>query len=75
MLTVPEHRSKADSRAIALPVMIFRSSAVTPAADPVVYLPGGPGLSSIDGRTSGKGNPFLLERDQILLEGRGNKHA
>lgn len=75
MLTVAEHRGKADSRAIALPVMIFRSSAAAPAADPVVYLPGGPGLSSIDGRTSGKGNPFLLERDQILLEGRGNKFA
>ena len=75
MLVVPEHRGKADSRAIRLPVMIFRSSAASPAPDPVVYLPGGPGLSSVAGRTTGKGNPFLAERDQILLEGRGNAFA
>lgn len=75
LLFVPENRRKARSRTISLPVMIFRSTASAPAADPVVYLPGGPGLSSIDGRTTGKGNPFLAERDQILLEGRGNKFA
>jgi pimeloyl-ACP methyl ester carboxylesterase len=75
LLFVPENRRKARSRTISLPVMIFRSTASAPAADPVIYLPGGPGLSSIDGRTTGKGNPFLLERDQILLEGRGNKFA
>jgi len=75
LLFVPENRRKARSRTISLPVMIFRSTASAPAADPVVYLPGGPGLSSIDGRTTGQGNPFLAERDQILLEGRGNKFA
>ncbi len=74
-LYVPENRRKARSRTISLPVMIFRSTAAASAADPVVYLPGGPGLSSIDGRTTAKGNPFLMERDQILLEGRGNKFA
>ncbi len=74
-LYVPENRRKARSRTISLPVMIFRSTGAAPAADPVVYLPGGPGLSSIDGRTTGKGNPFLMERDQILLEGRGNTFA
>ena len=74
-LYVPENRRKTRSRTISLPVMIFRSTASAPEADPVVYLPGGPGLSSIDGRTTGKGNPFLMERDQILLEGRGNKFA
>lgn len=75
LLYVPENRRKARSRTISLPVMIFRSTAAAPVGDPVVYLPGGPGLSSIDGRTTGKGNPFLMERDQILLEGRGNKFA
>lgn len=75
VLYVPENRRKTRSRTISLPVMIFRSTAATPAADPVVYLPGGPGLSSIDGRTTGKGNPFLMERDLILLEGRGNAFA
>lgn len=75
VLTVPENRKKARSRAIRLPVMIFRSTAAAPAIDPIVYLPGGPGLSSIEGRTTGKGNPFLAERDHILLEGRGNLFA
>ena len=75
LLHVPENRREARSRTISLPVMIFRSTAAAPAADPAVYLPGGPGLSSIDGRTTGKGNPFLIERDLILLEGRGNKFA
>lgn len=75
LLYVPENRQNARSRLIKLPVMIFRSTAAVPAPDPVVYLPGGPGLSSIDGRTTGKGNPFLLERDQIVLEGRGNSFA
>lgn len=75
LLFVPENRRKARSRTISLPVMIFRSTATAPAPEPVVYLPGGPGLSSIDGRTTGRGNPFLAERDQILLEGRGNKFA
>ncbi len=75
MLIVPENRNKPASRTIRLPVMILRSTGITPAPDPVVYLPGGPGLSSVEGRTTGKGNPFLAERDQILLEGRGNKFA
>lgn len=75
VLVVPEHRGKKNGRTIRLPVMILRSTASSPASDPIVYLPGGPGLSSIEGRTTGKGNPFLAERDQILLEGRGNKFA
>lgn len=74
-LSVPENRAKPGSRLISLPVMIFRSTSATPAPDPVVYLPGGPGLSSIDGRSTGKGNPFLRDRDQIVLEGRGNLFA
>ena len=75
VLIVPENRLARWTRPIRLPVMIFRSSASAPAPDPVVYLPGGPGLSSVEGRVSGKGNPFLAERDQIVLEGRGNAHA
>ncbi|TAA40509.1 alpha/beta fold hydrolase [Pseudoxanthomonas winnipegensis] len=75
VLIVAENRQARQTRPIRLPVMIFRSTAAAPAPDPVVYLPGGPGLSSVEGRVSGKGNPFLAERDQILLEGRGNLYA
>ncbi|MFN3559910.1 MAG: alpha/beta fold hydrolase [Brevundimonas sp.] len=73
LLFVPENRSRADSRMIRLPVMIFRSRAEAPANDPVIFLTGGPGNSALAGQRSGRGNPFLEERDQVLLEPRGGK--
>ncbi|RKH15096.1 alpha/beta fold hydrolase [Corallococcus sp. CA053C] len=75
LLVVPENRHKTDSRSILLPVMIFRSRAAKPATDPVLFMPGGPGGSAVQHRNSGKGNPFLDERDYILLEQRGAKFA
>jgi len=75
ILAVPENRHKADSRTIRLPVMIFRSRSATPAPDPVIFLPGGPGGSSVANKHSGKNNPFLDDRDYILLEPRGAKMA
>jgi pimeloyl-ACP methyl ester carboxylesterase len=74
-LTVPENRSAADSRTIRLPVIIFRSRAAQPASDPVMFLTGGPGNSALTGQRSGKGNPFLDARDQVLLEPRGARLA
>ncbi|MFN7110858.1 MAG: alpha/beta fold hydrolase [Brevundimonas sp.] len=70
-LNVPENRSVADSRMIRLPVIIFRSRAAQPASDPVMFLTGGPGNSALTGQRSGKSNPFLDARDQVLLEPRG----
>ena len=75
MLVVPENREKTDSRAIRLPVMIFRSRSATPAPDPIVFITGGPGNSSVAGRRSGKELPFLDERDFIVLEQRGARFA
>ncbi len=74
-LSVPENRAKPDSRMIRLPVMIFRSRAETPAPDPVIFLTGGPGNSALTGQRSGKSNPFLNGRDQVLLEPRGARLA
>ena len=74
-LTVPENRSAADSRTIRLPVIIFRSRAAQPASDPVMFLTGGPGNSALTGQRSGKSNPFLDARDQVLLEPRGARLA
>lgn len=74
-LFVPENRARTDSRTIRLPVMIFRSRAATPAPDPLLFMSGGPGNSTVAGRRSGKGNPFLEERDYILLEQRGARYA
>jgi len=71
VLSVPENRAVADSRMIRLPVMIFRSRAAQPLADPVMFLTGGPGNSALTGQRSGRSNPFLETRDQVLLEPRG----
>lgn len=75
LLIVPENRHRADSRMIRLPVLIFRSRAGTPANDPVVFLTGGPGNSAVAGQRSGRSNPFLDLRDQVILEPRGAKLA
>lgn len=75
ILVVPENRSRIDSRMIRLPMLIFRSRAAAPAADPLMFLTGGPGNSALTGQRSGKTNPFLESRDQVLLEPRGARLA
>lgn len=77
-LFVPENRARPESRTIRLPVMIFRSTggaAGAAAPEPLLFMSGGPGNSTVANRRSGKGNPFLDERDYILLEQRGARFA
>ncbi len=71
VLIVPESRAASDSRMIRLPVLIFRSRAPKALPDPVMFLTGGPGNSALTGQRSGRSNPFLDARDQVLLEPRG----
>ena len=71
ILSVPENRSVPYSRMIQLPVLIFRSRAAQALPDPVMFLTGGPGNSALAGQQSGRSNPFLEARDQVLLEPRG----
>ncbi len=73
-LTVPENRNKPNGRTLDLAVEIFKSLSATPAADPVIFLPGGPGGSAAR-QKSGVNNPFLDDRDYILLEPRGAKFS
>ena len=73
-LTVPENRNKPNGRTLDLAVEIFKSRSATPAADPVIFLPGGPGGSAAR-QKSGVNNPFLDDRDYILLEPRGAKYS
>lgn len=79
VLVVPERRAKilrsAQDDTIRLPYMHFRSRAEKPAPDPLVFMTGGPGNSNTSNRRSGKGLPFLDERDFIVLEQRGTKLA
>ncbi|MEO7794245.1 MAG: alpha/beta hydrolase [Thermoanaerobaculia bacterium] len=74
-LFVPENRARPGSRTLRLPVMIFRSPSASPAPDPLLFMSGGPGNSTVANRRSGKGNPFLDQRDYILLEQRGARYA
>jgi len=46
-LTVPEKRSKPKEGAVQLPVAIVPSKTQPPAADPIVYMAGGPGANAI----------------------------
>jgi len=75
MLVVAENRARPGGREIRLPVRRLRSRSRTPAPDPVLFMPGGPGVSAVEGVRTGRGNPVLDERDFILLEPRGGRHA
>jgi pimeloyl-ACP methyl ester carboxylesterase len=74
-LFVPENRVRPGSRTLRLPVMIFHSRSIAPAPDPLLFMSGGPGNSTVANRRTGKGNAFLDERDYILLEQRGARYA
>lgn len=75
VLIVPENRAKADSRSIRLPVVIQRARSGAPSKDALLFMAGGPGVTAMANARSGKGNPFLETRDQILLEPRGGHAA
>jgi pimeloyl-ACP methyl ester carboxylesterase len=73
-LNVPERRDRPDSRTIRLHVAIYKSSAASPAPDPVVYLEGGPGGDALKSVALGYDRrvvPFLEERDFIVFDQRG----
>ncbi|MCP3753564.1 alpha/beta hydrolase [Streptomyces sp. TBY4] len=71
-LEVPENRSRPDSRTIKLAVATIPAASDEPAADPVVFMAGGPGADTIDDI------PFLVDsglnkdRDLIVMAQRGN---
>jgi len=73
-LVVPEDRDEPDGRQVRLHVALFPSSADDPAADPVVYLDGGPGGEPLDTLQFGfeeRFAPFLETRDVIIFDQRG----
>lgn len=73
-LTVPEDRSEAEGRTIRLHVARFKSTNPSPAADPVVFLSGGPGSSALRlaAYTLNSGMAGVLaERDLLLFDQRG----
>jgi len=72
-LTVPENRTRPDSRLIKLAFVRFKSTAKTPAA-PIVYLAGGPGGSGMAAARGPRFPLFMAMRevaDVIALDQRG----
>ena len=83
-LVAPEVRAAPPSPAapvqktIRLAVAIFKSTSSTPAADPIVYLEGGPGGSPLRAYASQVDlyfGPFLAQRDLILVDQRGTGYS
>jgi pimeloyl-ACP methyl ester carboxylesterase len=73
-LLVPERQDRPDGRTLRLPVAIIRSASAAPAADPVVFIAGGPGASTLWSPAAiarFAGHPFVFERDLILYNQRG----
>jgi pimeloyl-ACP methyl ester carboxylesterase len=74
-LVVPENRAKAHGRTISIPVTIFRSRSASPRPDPVLFMTGGPGTSSVANARSGRNIALLDERDYVVLGQRGSRFA
>jgi pimeloyl-ACP methyl ester carboxylesterase len=70
-LIVWENRARAVGRLVRIPVMIFRSLSTHPAADPVLFMIGGPGGSIR--QPLGSAMPYRESRDVILLDQRGTR--
>jgi len=74
LLTVRENRSNPKSRSIQLPVVIFRGPANSP-RDAVLFMTGGPGLSSVANLRSARDIIFVQDRDYVVLEQRGARKS
>jgi pimeloyl-ACP methyl ester carboxylesterase len=77
-LTVPEDRRDADGATIRLAVAVFDSPNPDKAADPIVYLEGGPGgepLEAIPLLFERQYAPMLENRDVIVFDQRGTGYS
>jgi pimeloyl-ACP methyl ester carboxylesterase len=73
-VTVPRDRDNPDEGNIRIATMIMFSTAAAPLADPVVYLDGGPGGTTIETaplQFSSVYEPWLSERDVVIFDQRG----
>jgi len=81
-LTVPESRTGESDALVEIAVAVLRTPSADPAADPVVYLNGGPGGVSLDQHWfwvtdpgEWRGHPILAQRDLILVDQRGTGYS
>jgi pimeloyl-ACP methyl ester carboxylesterase len=72
-LTVPENRQRPSGRTIALDVVVLAAAGRSPAPDPIVWLPGGPGGSITPGAAAIAFTYAALResRSIILMDPRG----
>lgn len=71
--TVPENHAEAGGRTIGLQLARVRARAGKPAADPMLFLAGGPGQSALESYplVAAAFQPLLADRDVILVDQRG----
>lgn len=78
-LVVPEHHDAPSAqRTLRLHVGVFHRAGVGPAADPIVYLDGGPGGKALEGAASSFDARFAAlaaERDVVILDQRGTGYS
>ena len=75
-LVVPERRfPEPNGRTIRLPFVIIKSRGASPRPDPVLFMTGGPGGSTLYGGRSFRRSALLADRDLILFEQRGTRFA
>ncbi len=73
-LVVPQNRSDPTGKTIKIALAIFRSTNASKAAEPVVYLEGGPGgtaLATVSLQFDSLFAPFLQTNDVIIFDQRG----
>jgi pimeloyl-ACP methyl ester carboxylesterase len=70
-LVVAENRSIPAGRTLRLAVAVLRSTGATPAADPLVFISGGPGSASVDRAGGAVRSPFRAQREMVFFDQRG----
>ena len=74
-LTVPETRSDPDGPTVRIAVATVRALSATPAAEPIVYLDGGPGGTGLISAASVVAAGMNAERDVVFVDQRGTYHS
>ncbi|WP_187432505.1 alpha/beta fold hydrolase [Agromyces mariniharenae] len=74
-LTVPETRGDPDGRTVRIAVATVRAVSATPAADPIVYLDGGPGGTGLISAPAAVAAGMNAEHDVVFVDQRGTYHS
>ena len=76
-VTVPEDYDNPDGTQIDLAFAVLKSDSLSPAADPVIYLHGGPGAAELRelGRLSERLAPIRQTRDVVIFDQRGTGYS